>query len=609
MVMASKDNKKAGHQRVTVVMTVLNEVDALKQVLDGLLGQTVLPQEILVVDGGSTDGTIEFLKSFDAGEVCLRCVQAPGANISEGRNLGIRQAGNEIIACIDAGSIPDQNWLEEISRPFENPEISVVGGWYRVESYTRLERVVGLLTMPGHLKPIDPCRFNPSARSVAFRVSAWKRAGGFPEWLYTAEDTLFDCKLRKNGEHFAFARDAIVRWRPRTSLPRVWKQFRNYARGEARIGRGAETSRFWLRRYSGGLVVMAVLLALSLLTAGALPAVCGLLGISLILSFPLHDQAARIYKKSLSCLDYPLAILLGHWITLSRIRGRMMGCEDRKSQPEVFVDSLRRYWGSDSVVHVPPWTMATMQVPNTLVVSWHWAPVSRASTNVLNNLFQQVAADDENAAIRVLTRDMEKCENSDPLTPPALDTLRVSWPLDNENDGWRTWLASAWTAVRIVFKAKQLHQDWPLRRLVAVYPHRFSLLAGYLISRMLGVPLVLYMHDLFIESYCTGSWIKRRFWSAVDRRALESALLVCVPTREFVELYQGRNVRRLWVLPHCAPDTDSSVIAVAFPVSDRSNCFTLEMFTRLMPTRFAFSIQLLTICVVSISNFSPIAMG
>ena len=48
--------------------------------------------------------------------------------------------------------------------------------------------------------------------SVAFRKSAWKDVGGYPEWLETAEDTLFDLNLKKAGKKFVLAKDAVVRW-------------------------------------------------------------------------------------------------------------------------------------------------------------------------------------------------------------------------------------------------------------------------------------------------------------------------------------------------------------------------------------------------------------
>ena len=530
-----------GSQRIrcSVVVTVLNDAPGVTALVDALAGQTRLPDEIIIVDGGSTDGTCECLVGLRAGDVPLRRVRLEGANIAQGRNHGISLAHHDIIACTDAGSVPEPDWLEHLLRPFEDPDMSVVGGSYRIDPRTRLERVAGLLTMPGQLAPVDPTRFNPSARSIAFRVSAWRNAGGFPDWLYTAEDTLFDCKLRRNAEVFAHAERAVVRWRPRRSLAAVWRQFRNYARGESQIGRGHETASYWERRYA----LAACVLASSVVTwACAVAALVLLLG-------PVHRRAMVVARHTRRPLDYLSALFLGHWVALATTVGFRLGSRDRIRQPDVFVTRLRGYWGADSVGDVPSWRMKDPPAPRTLVVSWHWPPTNRASTNVIANLFQVAPHD----AFRVLTRGM-KTPGDDPLPRPELPTCEVPWPRkdDCEIRYW-TWLASIVTTARMLLAAQRLHREWPIRRVLAVYPHRYGLLAGWLAARVLGVPFAAWMHDLFAETSITSSYIKRTFWSRIDRAALGSAQLVIVPTLQFAEHYARRGVRRTWVLPHCRP--------------------------------------------------------
>ncbi len=529
---------------VSVVLTVLNDVAGTVQVIEGLLGQTRLPDEIIVVDGGSTDGTVEVLREFDTGEVPLRVLVREGANISQGRNHAIANAAHGLIACIDAGSLPDQRWLEFISRPFDDPEISVVGGWYRVQASTRMERVVGLLTMPGHANPIDPVRFNPSARSLAFRASAWERASGFPEWLYTAEDTLFDCKLRRNGEMFHFASDAIVRWRPRSGFAAVWKQFRNYARGEARIGRGKEVIAFWCKRYAA-VAAMAGLGLLVGVWSGVMVAAAALVLLYL-------RPACAVCGESQKLWDFPMAVVMGHWINLSQLRGYSLGCRDRRRSPNIFVRKLQKYWGKRVVGSVPAWRVKSWKVPNTLIVSWHWAPVNRASAMVLSNLFG-AAGSDTSGSFKVLTREMKSAVPVDPIAKPAIEACEIAWPLSEEGEGLNGWFASVRTGVSMLMRAWAIRRSWRFTRVLAVYPHRFSLLVGLVGSRVLGVNLVVYMHDLFTESYCTNCRIKRWFWQEVDRRALQSASTVVVPTKEFADVYRRRGITKVVVLPHCRP--------------------------------------------------------
>jgi hypothetical protein len=85
---------------------------------------------------------------------------------------------------------------------------------------------------------IDPHRFLPSSRSVAFTKDAWAKASGYPEWLDYCEDLLFDFAINAQRPDqptgFAWAPSAVVHFRPRTSLGAFWRQYYHYARGDGK---------------------------------------------------------------------------------------------------------------------------------------------------------------------------------------------------------------------------------------------------------------------------------------------------------------------------------------------------------------------------------------
>ncbi|MCH8199242.1 MAG: glycosyltransferase [Chloroflexi bacterium] len=229
----------APRKTVSVVMTVKNDAEGCAVSLDALMAQTRRPDEIVVVDGGSTDDTIRMIEERALLHPHLRLVRAPGVNIARGRNIGVETAIGEIIATTDAGCRAEPPWLERLVCAFEqDPGVELAAGFYRIDPRSLLEEVVGLATMRGQLDPVDPDRFNPSARSLACTKALWRRVGGWPEWLGFSEDTLFDHKVRRLGAGWCFVEDAVVHWRPRRSLRSIARQFFNYGtgRGQTRIG-------------------------------------------------------------------------------------------------------------------------------------------------------------------------------------------------------------------------------------------------------------------------------------------------------------------------------------------------------------------------------------
>lgn len=216
-----------------MISTVKDEAGSIGEFLDGLLGQSRPPEEIVVVDGGSTDGTIAAIEAARArSPVPIRLVEAPGANISEGRNIAIAAATHELIAVTDAGTRPRADWLEKLVAPLEqDPRAGVASGFFLPGGDDWRQRTLAIAITPQR-EEIDPDAFLPSSRSVAFRRSWWKQAGGYPEWLRHCEDLVFDIDLRRAGAPFVFVPDAIVVWDARPDLRSFARQYFNYARGD-----------------------------------------------------------------------------------------------------------------------------------------------------------------------------------------------------------------------------------------------------------------------------------------------------------------------------------------------------------------------------------------
>jgi glycosyltransferase involved in cell wall biosynthesis len=229
--------------RVSLISTVLNEAQSLPGFLRAVAGQSRKPDEIVIVDGGSADGSAEILQEANGSlGAPLRTLVAEGLNIAEGRNRAIAEAEGDVIVVGDVGAIPDPHWLERLVGVLESDEdADVAAGFYRPGGEDWSRRVLATVITPQR-EEIVPEKFLPSSRSVAFRRSVWERVGGYPEWLMHCEDLVFDLDGKDAGASFVFVPDAVVTWDARPGLRSFARQYFNYARGDGHAD-------LWLERH------------------------------------------------------------------------------------------------------------------------------------------------------------------------------------------------------------------------------------------------------------------------------------------------------------------------------------------------------------------------
>ena len=242
---------------ISLIVTVLNEGDSIDPLMLSILAQTCQPDELVIVDGGSTDQTVSVIQSY-ADRLPLRVVVEPGANISRGRNRAIAESRGDIIAITDAGVRLESGWLQQLTQPLlDDPALMVAAGFFAADPRTRFEVAMGAAVLPV-AADIDPATFLPSSRSVAVRRAALERASVYPEWLDYCEDLIFDLRLRTSGAPFVFVPQAVAYFRPRGSLRSYFKQYYLYARGDGKAD-------LWRRRHAVRYVTYLVAAPLLLL--------------------------------------------------------------------------------------------------------------------------------------------------------------------------------------------------------------------------------------------------------------------------------------------------------------------------------------------------------
>ena len=223
--------------KVSICITVFNEEDNVSLLLDSLLKQKKTADEVIILDGGSTDNTYPILEEYAKKNKTIKVFQERSSR-SKGRNIAIKKAKNEIIAITDAGCIANENWLENISKPFKRDDIDISAGFYDMKAEGPFEKA------EAYFLGITPERFNdnflPSARSMAFRKALWKKIGGFPDSnnskIEGAEDTIFNTKALSAGAKYSRVKNARVEWRTPKTLTEFAKKLYNYAKWDSEYG-------------------------------------------------------------------------------------------------------------------------------------------------------------------------------------------------------------------------------------------------------------------------------------------------------------------------------------------------------------------------------------
>lgn len=238
---------------VSVAATVLNERDDIDSLVETLTSQSLAPAEVIIVDGGSTDGTWELLEAARAKYPNLVAIRDPSGSlqyspgpIARGRNIGIAAASSEVVACADAGCSYHRDWLARLTGPIldgqSGPRFEyAVGGSYIDPANATVWDVASAPFFGVKLNP-EAATKSCTARSMAFRKELWQRVGGFPETVFLGEDTAFDAKVRKLVAP-AFPAGAKASYQPRHALRSAVRQMISYSLTDGVLG--GRSARLW----------------------------------------------------------------------------------------------------------------------------------------------------------------------------------------------------------------------------------------------------------------------------------------------------------------------------------------------------------------------------
>ena len=200
--------------KISVVLNLLNEKRHVRDLLDSLVVQEG-PVEIVVVDAGSCDGTLEIIKAYAEKHPDIWLHRHPGTR-GESTNFGISQATGDAVATIGGDCIANPFWVSELRRSLGEHDI-VAGktiniGHHAFEDLGRVELFHRGMDIS-----------HPSA-SMAWKTEVLDAVEGFDPWFVTAEDIDVNLRAVSMGYSLGVNENAIVYHRTKGSFKGFFKQ-------------------------------------------------------------------------------------------------------------------------------------------------------------------------------------------------------------------------------------------------------------------------------------------------------------------------------------------------------------------------------------------------
>lgn len=181
---------------VTVVIPCFNQVQYLDQTVQSVLASNYTQIEIIIVNDGSTDGSLELAKNLRKTHPGIQVLDQKNSGVATARNHGIALAKGEFILPLDGDDLISENYISEAVQVLNsNPEVKVV--------YCKAVKFNTEGRKPWNLKPFSRSQLakdNIIFVAALFRKKDWEAVGGFSEDMKMGrEDWEFWIKMLKNG--------------------------------------------------------------------------------------------------------------------------------------------------------------------------------------------------------------------------------------------------------------------------------------------------------------------------------------------------------------------------------------------------------------------------
>jgi len=259
---------------VSVVVPCRNERLHVGALIEALRRQQVPPGEIVVVDGGSTDGTSDVLRQMQDSDhsVRVKVLVRQDASIPEAVNAGVREAAGAVIVRLDAHSEPSAIYIARALDRLAEDRAGVVGGVWHVAPGAKTATAAAIARAASHPLGAGDAAYRIGRHRTApvdvdtvpfgcFRRDVWERLGGLDESLLANEDYEFNYRVRQAGLRVILDPSIHCTYFARPTLAALATQYFRYGWWKVQMLRKHPESLRWRQAVPALFVAALVLLA------------------------------------------------------------------------------------------------------------------------------------------------------------------------------------------------------------------------------------------------------------------------------------------------------------------------------------------------------------
>lgn len=221
---------------VSALLVTRNEKDYIKMSLMSLIDQTYPKDkyEIIIIDGGSTDGTLDIIKelqdTYNSESFSIRVVPNPKKILATGWNIGIQSAKGDYVMRIDAHATAEKDFIEKSVETMQRVDAVCVGGKLTSKSLNGEEDVISYVLSSSYgvgnssFRVSEEEKYADTAVYGLYKKDIFDKVGFFDEKMVRNQDIELHSRIKKKGGRFYFNPAIKSTYYTRNTVKKMLKQ-------------------------------------------------------------------------------------------------------------------------------------------------------------------------------------------------------------------------------------------------------------------------------------------------------------------------------------------------------------------------------------------------